>query len=159
MARQRIKNITKFLATILGSAAMLAVIDGVIYLLRTVIYAIISFVLIVIQFLWNLHKNLVLDILYGMKYREMGQSWHEMFTPEDVWRFMTVALIAYYCFSIIFYAYTSHTPPEETIPENHEIPENVSKIFKRFMSCCGILILIIISGFIWFMCYVVGGCD
>ena len=130
------------------------------YLLRNVIYAIISFVLIVVQLLWDIHKNLVLDLLYESEYREMGQAWWEMFTPEDVWKFLTVLLIAFYCYCIGVYAIELYEPPKEQVLDTpKELPRNIKKLTKGFVSCGGVLILACWIATVVFIYNMVGGCD
>ena len=164
MSDKTIKRIAVPIIIMLGSALMLGVADGIIYLLRNVIYGVLIFFLYIIQMFWWIIECLVLDIFYGWEFRDIGKSWYEYFTPDDIWICVTIIfVILYACIFIYSLVYMIFGPPEERGQEEteseHTPPNNLLKFTRGYLSCSGILILIIISGFIWFMCYVVGGCD
>ena len=163
MNDKTIKRIVVPAITILGGALALGIADGIIYLLRNVIYGILMLFLNFIQIFWWIIECSVLDIFYGWEFRDIGRSWYEYFTADDVWMCTTVIfIILYICIFVHALIYMIFGPPEERGREETEsehIPYNLLKFTRGYLSCSGILILIIISGFIWFMCYVVGGCD
>lgn len=164
MSDKTIKRIVVPAIVILGGALALGIADGIIYLLRNVIYCVLTLFLNFIQIFWWITECLVLDILYGCEFRDMGKSWYEYFTPDDIWICVTIIfVILYACIFIYSLGYMIFGPPEERGQEEteseHTPPNNLLKFTRRYLSCSGILILIIISGFAWFVCYVVGGCD
>ena len=102
MSDKTIKRIAVPAIIMLGSALMLGVADGIIYLLRNVIYGVLIFFLYIIQMFWWKIECLVLDIFYGWEFRDIGKSWYEYFTPDDIWICVTIIFVILYACIFIY---------------------------------------------------------
>lgn len=149
---------------LLGGALVLGIIDLVVYLLKTIICAILVTVLMVLESVLYLVISLVI-IAFGGDMPDAEKYWIDVtaITPQDLWWGITVILLIIYGFiafaSIFFLIFGMPEESNQEEQEEKELPPKVLKMLKGLISCGAVLIIacwIVTAVFIYNM---VGGCD
>lgn len=148
---------------IFSGALLFGVIDGVVYLLRNVFYGVIMIVLMIAQLFWWIIKNLILDLICGYEFRDIGKSWYEYFTADDVWWCVTIILAIIYAYlligSLILMIFGLPKEQSQEEQEGKKVPPKVLKMLKGLVSCGAILIIACWIATAVFIYNMVGGCD